>query len=60
MATIQTLYRLDRGYVATDYTPEGRKAFDQIHAEVRKRLINRTYSETLLSRVVALAEAPKK
>ena len=46
---------LERKYTATNYSPEGKKAFDVIHAEVRKRLVNRVYPEALLARVMQLA-----
>lgn len=50
---------LERKYQSTPYSPEGQKAFDAIHADVRKRLINRVYPEALLTRVIDLARAAK-
>jgi TRAP-type transport system periplasmic protein len=46
---------LDRGYVSQPYSAQGKKAFDAVHADVRKRLINRVYPEALLTRVMTLA-----
>lgn len=50
---------IERSYVSTPYSPEGKKAFDQVHADVRKRLVNRVYPEALLDRVMKLASAAK-
>jgi len=47
---------LERKYTSTNYSAEGKKAFDQVHAEVRKRLVNRVYPEPLLARVMQLAD----
>jgi len=46
---------LERKYESTPYSADGQKAFDVIHAEVRKRLVNRVYPEALLNRVIELA-----
>jgi len=46
---------LERRYTATNFSPEGKKAFDKVHADVRKRLVNRVYPEALLARVMQLA-----
>ena len=61
-ASDQGSYRrlLERKYVATAYSPEGKQAFERIHAEVRKRLTNRIYPAALLARVMELsAQAPR-
>jgi TRAP-type C4-dicarboxylate transport system substrate-binding protein len=50
---------LERTYTSVPYSPEGKKAFDQIHADVRKRLVNRVYPPALLSRVMTLANVPQ-
>jgi TRAP-type transport system periplasmic protein len=50
---------LERKYISTAYSPEGKKAFEHIQAEVRKRLVNRVYPEALLTRVMALTSAHK-
>jgi len=47
---------LDRKYVMTDYSPAGKLSFDQIRADVRKRLVNRVYPEAMLNRVMQLAQ----
>jgi TRAP-type transport system periplasmic protein len=49
---------LERKYVSTPYSAEGKQAFDRIHADVRKRLVNRVYPEALLTRVMQLAGVP--
>jgi TRAP-type C4-dicarboxylate transport system substrate-binding protein len=46
---------LERKYVSTPYSAEGKQAFDRVHADVRKRMINRVYPEALLTRVMQLA-----
>jgi TRAP-type C4-dicarboxylate transport system substrate-binding protein len=50
---------IERGYVSQAYSAEGKKQFDAVHAEVRKRLVNRVYPEALLTRVMTLAAAAK-
>jgi TRAP-type transport system periplasmic protein len=50
---------VERKAVSTPYSAEGRQAFDRIHAEVRKRLVNRVYPQELLTRVMATAQAAK-
>jgi hypothetical protein len=49
---------LERKYVSMPYSAEGKQAFDRIHADVRKRLVNRVYPEALLTRVMQLAGVP--
>lgn len=51
---------LKRKYTATQFTPEGKKAFDAAYAAVRKRLTNRVYPEALLARVEEVAAAAAK
>jgi TRAP-type C4-dicarboxylate transport system substrate-binding protein len=51
---------LERKYVSTPYSPEGKLAFDRVHAEVRKRMVNRIYPEALLARVMSLANVPAR
>lgn len=48
---------IERSFVSTPYSAEGKKAFERVHADVRKRLINRVYPETMLDRVAKLAAA---
>jgi TRAP-type C4-dicarboxylate transport system substrate-binding protein len=50
---------IERGYVSQAYSAEGKQAFDAVHAEVRKRLVNRVYPEALLTRVMTLAGSAK-
>ena len=45
---------LDRKFTKTDLSPDGKKVFEQVHAEVRKRLTGRVYPEALLKRVMQL------
>jgi TRAP-type C4-dicarboxylate transport system substrate-binding protein len=49
---------VDRKFEKTQLTPEGKQAFDRIHADVRKRLVGRVYPEALLARVLKLAQKP--
>jgi TRAP-type C4-dicarboxylate transport system substrate-binding protein len=48
---------IERKYVSTPYSPEGKKAFDQIHDTVRARMTNRIYPAALLARVMELARS---
>jgi TRAP-type C4-dicarboxylate transport system substrate-binding protein len=48
---------LERKFVATPYSPEGKKAFDAVYEVVRKRLTNRVYPAALLARVMELAQS---
>lgn len=47
---------LQRGYTATDYTPEGEKAYKDVAQQVRDRLVGRVYPKTLLDRVMKIAK----
>jgi len=51
---------LERKYVSTPYSAEGKQAFDRVHTEVRKRMVNRVYPEALLARVMTLANVPAR
>jgi TRAP-type C4-dicarboxylate transport system substrate-binding protein len=51
---------IERKYIAQPYTEAGKRAFDTIYAEVRKRMVNRVYSAALLSRVSELARSTPK
>jgi TRAP-type C4-dicarboxylate transport system substrate-binding protein len=46
---------LERGYTATEYTPEGEKAYNEMAKQVRDRLVGRVYSKDLLERVMKIA-----
>lgn len=46
---------LQRGFVKTKYTPEGKKQFDDLGKQVRERLAGRSYSKELLDRVMKIA-----
>jgi TRAP-type C4-dicarboxylate transport system substrate-binding protein len=46
---------LKRGYTATDYSPEGEKAYTALAEGVRKRLVGRVYPQALLDRVMGVA-----
>jgi TRAP-type C4-dicarboxylate transport system substrate-binding protein len=48
---------LERKYVSTPYSAEGKKAFDAIHTTVRTRMTNRIYPAALLTRVMELARS---
>ena len=50
---------LERRYTALPYTADGKKAFEKIHTEVRTRLINRVYPESLLTRAMTLAQTAR-
>jgi len=50
---------LRRGFTATELTPENSKKFDEIEAEVRKKLAGRVYPASLLKRVVAVTAKVK-
>lgn len=54
----QGAYRrlIERKYVATPYSAEGKQEFERIRAEVRKSLTNRVYPEALLTRVLSFAK----
>ena len=44
-----------RGYEVSKLTPEGKTRMDQIHEQVRKRMVGRIYSAELLARIQAIA-----
>jgi TRAP-type C4-dicarboxylate transport system substrate-binding protein len=46
---------LKRGYKETSYTPEGKKAYEAMALDVRKRLAGRIYPKALLDRVIKIA-----
>lgn len=46
---------LERKFVATSYSAEGKREFESIRAQVRKSMTNRVYPEALLARVMAIA-----
>lgn len=46
---------IERKYVCTPYSAEGKLAFERVHTEVRKRMVNRVYPEALLTRVMQLS-----
>ncbi len=50
---------LKRGFTATKLTPKDAKRFDEIEAEVRKRLTGRVYPASLLKRVMTVAGKAK-
>ena len=47
---------LQRGYTATEYTPEGEKAYEKVAKEVRDHLVGRVYPKELLERVMKIAK----
>ncbi len=47
---------LERGYTATEYTPEGEKAYKEMAKAVRDRLVGRVYAKELLERVMKIAK----
>jgi TRAP-type C4-dicarboxylate transport system substrate-binding protein len=47
---------LERGYTATEYTPEGEKAYNAMAKQVRDRLVGRVYPKELLERVMKIAK----
>ena len=47
---------LERGYTATEYTPEGDKAYKEMAKQVRDRLVGRVYPKELLDRVMKIAK----
>jgi TRAP-type C4-dicarboxylate transport system substrate-binding protein len=47
---------LERGYTATEYTPEGEKAYKEMAKQVRDRLVGRVYPKELLERVMKIAK----
>jgi TRAP-type C4-dicarboxylate transport system substrate-binding protein len=51
---------LKRGYTATSYTPEGNKAYQELAAGVRKRMVGRVYPQALLDRVMGIAAGKGK
>ncbi|MFI5309142.1 MAG: TRAP transporter substrate-binding protein DctP [Polyangiales bacterium] len=46
---------LQRGYKATDFSPEGKKEYDQVTNTVREHLVGRAYPKELLERVMKIA-----
>lgn len=50
---------IERGYTANAFTPEGKKAFENAFASVRKRLTQRLYPAPLIGRVTELAQAAR-
>lgn len=51
---------IERKYISLPYSEAGKKAFDKVYAEVRKRMTNRVYSAALLARVSELAQSTPK
>jgi TRAP-type C4-dicarboxylate transport system substrate-binding protein len=49
---------IERKYESVPYSPEGKAAFAQTFAEIRKRMTNRVYPPALLARVLELAQNP--
>jgi len=50
---------LQRGYKATDFTPEGKKEYDTLTAQVRDHLVGRAYPKELLDKVMKIAAGGK-
>ena len=50
---------LKRGFTATKLSPADNKRWDELEAEVRKRLTGRVYPKSLLDRVMAVAATAK-
>ncbi len=46
---------LQRGYHATNFSPEGKKEYDQLTATVRAHLVGRAYPKALLDKVMKIA-----
>jgi TRAP-type C4-dicarboxylate transport system substrate-binding protein len=46
---------LQRGYKATDLTPQGKKDYDQLTSSVREHLVGRAYPKELLDKVMKIA-----
>jgi len=51
---------LKRGYTATDYNADGEKAYLELAAGVRKRMVGRVYPQQLLDRVMGIAAGKGK
>ena len=47
---------LTRGYTATNYTPDGKKAIEALETTVRQQLTGRVYPKELLDRVMKIAK----